>query len=65
MLVPDDDHLPNSSPSVNDPVGRCLRRSPSTSDSHANLEDWAALDFLAGDYAPARRYTTADWFGDQ
>lgn len=35
----------------------------SAPDSHAELDDRAAADFLLGDYDPGRRYTTADWFG--
>ena len=63
-LAPDDDRRP---PDLTD-NGRVNSYPPlpSPADSQADIEDWAVADFLSGDYVPSpRRYTTADWFGDE
>jgi hypothetical protein len=62
-LVPDDDPHPRTADG--DALVAYLSMPRSVRGGHADLDDQAVADFLAGDYFPTRRYTTADWFGEE
>jgi hypothetical protein len=62
-LAPDDD--PHPRPADGDAMAAYLSVPRQVRDGHAELDDRAVADFLAGEYVPSRRYTTADWFGDE
>jgi hypothetical protein len=62
-LAPDDN--PRAQPPGGDALAAYLSVPYTVRNGHAELDDQAVADFLAGDYDPTRRYTTSDWFGEE